>query len=74
MAAIDTAGNRVCKKRRQDILIDGTTQVYGIFGYPVKHTLSPALHNAAFRSLGMNACYVPMEVSLETYLNGASMH
>ncbi len=42
--------------------INGNTQIYGIIGYPVKHTYSPAMHNAAFRSLGINAVYVPFEV------------
>ncbi len=42
--------------------IDGKTKVYGIFGWPVEHTASPALHNAAFEHLGINACYVPFPV------------
>lgn len=42
--------------------IDGKTKVYGIFGWPLGHTLSPALHNAAFESMGINACYVPLPV------------
>ncbi len=43
--------------------IDGSTQVYGILGRPVAHSLSPAMHNAAFRELGINAVYVAFEVS-----------
>jgi len=51
---------------RQDIMkITGSTRIYGIFGWPVGHTLSPALHNAAFERLGINACYVPMPVRPE---------
>ncbi|MEA3305796.1 MAG: shikimate dehydrogenase [Candidatus Omnitrophota bacterium] len=42
--------------------INGKTEIYGLIGYPVKHTFSPAMHNAAFRSLGMNAVYLPLEV------------
>ncbi|MBI4355193.1 MAG: shikimate dehydrogenase [Candidatus Omnitrophica bacterium] len=38
-------------------------QLYGILGYPLKHTLSPAMHNAAFRSLRMDAVYVPFAVT-----------
>jgi shikimate dehydrogenase len=43
--------------------IDGTTLVYGIIGRPVAHSLSPAMHNAAFRELGMNAVYVAFPVA-----------
>ncbi|MEW5947525.1 MAG: shikimate dehydrogenase, partial [bacterium] len=39
--------------------------LYGIIGCPVGHTLSPALHNAAFSALGMNARYVPFHVPAE---------
>ncbi len=43
-------------------VIDGTTRVYGLLGRPVAHSLSPAMHNAAFAHLGINAVYVPFEV------------
>lgn len=43
-------------------MISGETSVYGILGHPVAHTLSPAMHNAAFRHLGINAVYVPFAV------------
>ena len=42
--------------------IDGKTKIYGILGRPVAHVLSPALHNAAFRALGLNAVYVAFPV------------
>lgn len=38
--------------------ISGTTKITGLFGYPVEHSLSPAMHNAAFEALGLNYCYV----------------
>ncbi len=41
---------------------NGTTQVYGIMGNPVAHSLSPAMHNAAFQELGLNKVYVPFAV------------
>jgi shikimate dehydrogenase len=44
-------------------MISGTTRIFGIFGYPVEHTFSPGMHNAAFKKLGMDACYVPFAVS-----------
>ncbi len=42
--------------------ITGKTKITGLFGYPVEHTLSPAMHNAAFEHLGMNYCYLPFLV------------
>jgi len=33
------------------------TQVYALIGSPVGHTLSPAMHNAAFKELGLNCVY-----------------
>ncbi|MBI5700870.1 shikimate dehydrogenase [Candidatus Saganbacteria bacterium] len=35
----------------------------GLLGFPLGHTVSPAMHNAAFKSLGINAQYLPFEVS-----------
>jgi shikimate dehydrogenase len=43
--------------------IDGSTKVYGIIGNPVTHSLSPAMHNAAFAALGENRVYVPFPVA-----------
>lgn len=42
--------------------ITGRTKITGLFGYPVEHTLSPAMHNAAFEYLGMDYCYLPFLV------------
>lgn len=42
--------------------INGKTRITGLFGYPVEHTLSPAMHNAAFRDLGLDCCYLPFLV------------
>ncbi len=42
--------------------IDGQTQLVGVIGWPVAHSLSPVMHNAAFDHLGMNWRYVPMPV------------
>ncbi len=41
------------------------TRVYGIFGWPVAHSRSPAMHNAAFAALGLDAVYVPLAVQPE---------
>jgi shikimate dehydrogenase len=48
------------------MMISGKTQIFGIFGYPVEHTFSPGMHNAAFNKIGLNAAYVPFAVSPET--------
>ncbi len=44
------------------INVDAKTLVYGLIGNPVRHSRSPQMHNAAFRSLGINAVYVCFEV------------
>jgi len=42
--------------------IDGQTHLVGLIGWPVEHSLSPAMHNAAFETLDMNWRYVPLPV------------
>jgi shikimate dehydrogenase len=44
-------------------MIDGQTKIFGILGRPVAHSLSPVMHNAAFRHLGINAIYVAFPVT-----------
>ena len=44
-------------------MIRGTTQVYGIIGDPIKHSLSPVMQNAAFAAMDMDAVYVPFHVA-----------
>ena len=43
--------------------LSGRTQVVGIFGDPVAHSLSPKMQNAAIRSCGLDAVYVPFHVT-----------
>lgn len=45
--------------------MSGSTRVFAILGDPVAHSLSPAMQNAAFRLLGINAVYVPLRCSAE---------
>jgi shikimate dehydrogenase len=45
--------------------ISGNTIVCGIIGDPVKHTISPAIHNAAFTHSGLDYIYVPFHVTQE---------
>lgn len=45
--------------------------IYGLIGYPVKHSLSPLMHNAAFKALKINARYTLFEIQpdeLEDFL------
>jgi 3-dehydroquinate dehydratase/shikimate dehydrogenase len=42
--------------------VNAETKVFGVIGDPVSHSLSPLIHNAAFRHLGVNAIYVPFRV------------
>ncbi|MBS7655017.1 shikimate dehydrogenase [Candidatus Bathyarchaeota archaeon] len=41
------------------------TEVYGLIGYPVKHSISPQIHNSAFKTLKINAVYLTFEVKKE---------
>jgi shikimate dehydrogenase len=43
--------------------VNGATKILGILGYPVSHSLSPAMQNAALRASGLNYIYVPFEVA-----------
>ena len=42
--------------------VRGSTRLAGVIGWPVDHSLSPAIHNAAFAALGMDWVYVPLAV------------
>ncbi|MFQ5597017.1 MAG: shikimate dehydrogenase [Nitrospiria bacterium] len=42
--------------------VTGYTKVFGIFGKPISHSLSPQMHLAAFQSLGLPCIYLPFEV------------
>jgi 3-dehydroquinate dehydratase/shikimate dehydrogenase len=38
------------------------TAIFGVIGDPIAHSLSPLIHNAAFRSVGLNCVYLPFRV------------
>ena len=42
--------------------IDRETQIFGIIGNPVSHSLSPRIHNAALAAASLNAVFIPFEV------------
>ncbi len=47
----------------KDINISGKTTVCGIIGDPIEHTLSPAIHNAVYKAMGLDFVYVSFPVA-----------
>ncbi|MDR3002326.1 MAG: shikimate dehydrogenase [Fibromonadaceae bacterium] len=41
-------------------MIDGKTGILGVFGCPIEHTKSPAIHNALLKDCGINATYLAL--------------
>jgi 3-dehydroquinate dehydratase/shikimate dehydrogenase len=51
--------------------VNADTEVFGVIGDPIGHSLSPVIHNFALEQLGINAVYVPFRVprgELKTFL------
>jgi 3-dehydroquinate dehydratase / shikimate dehydrogenase len=63
---ISTAPGQVSLEEMKNLYradqLDRRTRVYGVIGDPVRHSLSPLLHNAGFRARGVHAVYVPFLV------------
>jgi shikimate dehydrogenase len=56
-------------------MISGKTKLLGVIGYPVEHSLSPLMHNAALESLGLDYVYLPFPIKpddLATAIQGFS--
>lgn len=54
-------------------MIKGTTQLLGVIGHPVKHSMSPVMHNAAIATLGLDYVYLPFPIApdhLKTAIDG----
>jgi shikimate dehydrogenase len=54
--------------------INAATRLCAVFGSPIRHSASPAMHNAAFAELGLNWRYLAFEVdpkNLRTAIEGA---
>lgn len=45
-----------------DLTITGRTQIVGLIGWPVSHSVSPPMHNSAFAALDMDWRYIPLPV------------
>ena len=43
--------------------IDASTKVYGVAGNPVRHSLSPLMHNIAFRRETVNGVFLPLQTT-----------
>ena len=64
MPAMDTRPGQIRSSQMLDEFrfrdITERTAIYGIAGSPLTHSVSPAMHNAAFRAAGVDAVYLPM--------------
>jgi len=49
-----------------------STALYGVAGWPLGHSASPAMHNAAFAATGLDAAYVPLEAESADEIDGAA--
>lgn len=49
--------------------IAGKTKLLGVIGYPLEHSLSPVMHNAAIAHLGLDYVYLPLPVQPEKLLD-----
>lgn len=68
-----TTAERMKKLYRWD-QINNQTQIYGILGNPVAHSLSPTIYNNCFESVGLNALYLPFlleggQAEFETFMH-----
>lgn len=43
-------------------MINAGTRITGLMGWPIKHSLSPQIHNTAFHDLDLNFVYIPLAV------------
>ena len=48
------------------------TLLAGIFGYPIRHSISPAMHNAAFQHIGVDAVYEAWETAPDDLAEGVA--
>ncbi|HEX3878739.1 MAG TPA: shikimate dehydrogenase [Bryobacteraceae bacterium] len=62
-----TAAGQVCARSLRHIYrvdkLDRATKIYGVIADPVRHSISPAVHNRAFQSRRIDAVYLPLLVA-----------
>lgn len=67
MCAEGTAAGQVAARQLRHLYrvekLDKSTKVYGVIADPIRHSISPAVHNRAFQSRRINAVYLPFLVS-----------
>ena len=63
---VETAPGQATAKTLRDLYrleqIDAATRIFGVAGNPIGHSLSPLMHNAAFRREHVNAVMLPLKV------------
>jgi 3-dehydroquinate dehydratase / shikimate dehydrogenase len=69
-----TAPGQVTAERMKSVYriskISKQTQIFGLVGSPVMHSISPDIHNSAFEAKGIDAVYLPLEVKdLRSFMN-----
>jgi shikimate dehydrogenase len=50
------------QRSAEDIMQNPAPAIFALFGNPVAHSLSPLMHNAAYKKMGIDASYVPLRV------------
>ena len=45
--------------------LDGRSKLYALFASPCEHSLSPLIHNSAFKKMNINAAYMAFDVNLD---------
>jgi 3-dehydroquinate dehydratase/shikimate dehydrogenase len=69
---LETAPGQVSAKTLRDLYrleaIDAATRIFGVAGNPIGHSLSPLMHNAAFKREHVNAVMLPLKVRALTDL------
>lgn len=53
---------RLFKKSENLVEIRGQAKLFGVLGSPVGHSLSPVIHNSAFKHLDLDCFYVPVDI------------
>jgi shikimate dehydrogenase len=54
------------------MMLSGKTKICALIGDPIEHTMSPAMHNAAFQKLGLDYIYLPFRVKPEQLLTAVT--
>lgn len=59
---LSTISTSMTPFRFEHAAISAKTALVGLIGWPVSHSVSPAMHNAAFAALGLDWRYLPLPV------------